>query len=329
MVSLAITKYKTIRWWIVGVGSVLIVTLVIALGFVIAGKSQDDAADEEGTDSSEVEYNTGIPSKNEELTEEIVSDESTVKAPEMLTLQSVVDEWVSSIGGDKGVMIYDVDSRRVVAEYDADEEFALASLYKLFVVYEGYRKVARGEWKIDERVDYLGRTVGECLDAAIRSSDSICAESLLAWMGRDELIDTVNNEFGIEVGESIMTASARQITELMLRFYRHPEFSDTDLTWQMWDSFLNQPTTEYNWRQGLPSGFSDEVKVYNKVGWQWEEDEETGVGSWLIYNDAAIVEFSGLGRKFIVVVLTSGVGPKSIRMLGTKIEDEVLARLAV
>ena len=80
------------------------------------------------------------------------------------------------------------------------------------------------------------------------------------------------------------------------------------------DSFLNQPTTEYNWRQGLPSGFSEKVDVYNKVGWDWNGK------SWNIYNDAAILNFRDEGRQFIVVVMTSGVRYQQIRDFGAQIE---------
>ena len=94
----------------------------------------------------------------------------------------------------------------------------------------------------------------------------------------------------------------------------------------MMDSFLNQPVTAYNWRQGLPSGFSDAVKVYNKVGWQYmidEEDEEGNVvkGHWEVYDDAAIIEFTENERHFIVVVMTSNVDFRQIRRFGTMIEE--------
>ena len=353
MVSLETAKFKTIRWWRVGVGSVLIAVLVVALGFVIAGKSGENTvtggdSGSENTDQS-AEISPVITEVDEEKTEE---PEKTL--PVAVAFQPVVDEWVSSAGGNKGVVIYDIDREEVVAEYNSDEEFQLASVYKLFVVYEGYRKVARGEWKLDDKADYLGRTVGECLDAAIRSSDSTCAETLWAMMGVGELVEAVNNDYGIAVGDSIMQATPRQVMQMMLRFYEHPDFgvaetssSNMDrvvedtrtgdagsgkdanaMISQMWDSFLNQPVTEYNWRQGLPSGFSEEVRVYNKVGWQWDEDEETGVGSWFIYNDAAIVEFPEINRRFIVVALTNGVGFRKIAELGSMIEEKVLAEFS-
>ena len=57
-----------------------------------------------------------------------------------------------------------------------------------------------------------------------------------------------------------------------------------------------------NFRAGLPSGFSNAVKVYNKVGF-----ESDGVGKWLIYNDAAILEFPELGRTYLISVFTENL----------------------
>ena len=91
---------------------------------------------------------------------------------------------------------------------------------------------------------------------------------------------------------------------------------DGGLIAQIKDSFLNQPATTYNWRQGLPSGFS-KANVYNKVGWAYNADG----GYWNIYHDAAIVEFPESNRHFIVVVMTNQVPFEAIRTLGTKIEE--------
>ena len=83
----------------------------------------------------------------------------------------------------------------------------------------------------------------------------------------------------------------------------------------MLDSFLNQPKTEYDWRQGLPSGFS-RAKVYNKVGWDYNPSGRY----WNIYHDAAIIEVPEKNRHFIVVVMTSQVTFQKIAELGSNIE---------
>ena len=216
-------------------------------------------------------------------------------------------------------MIYDLDRDEVVAEYNSNRSFATASLYKLFVVYEGYRKIELGEWRESDAAGDTGRTILECLDLAVRESNSDCTETLWRMIGHDKLEKIVANDFGVtNTSVEDLVSTPNDITEMMKRFYDHTDINDEKLIAKMKDSFLNQPVTEYDWRQGLPSGFSDAVNVYNKVGWAYNDEEKV----WDIYNDAAIVEFPEKDRHFIVVVMTNEVPYQQIRKLGTMIETE-------
>ena len=114
---------------------------------------------------------------------------------------------------------------------------------------------------------------------------------------------------------------------IMKRFYEHPDFDDPELLTAMWDSFLNQPKTTYEWRQGLPSGFS-RAAVYNKVGWAYNAEGKY----WNIYHDAAIVKFplkDGTTRDFIVVVMTNKIDFKNIRKFGTMLETEFYQKVEI
>ncbi len=240
--------------------------------------------------------------------------------PAKIDFQPVVDAWVNSTGGDKSVVVYDLDLDEVVGSYNAGASFNTASLYKLFVVLEGYRRVERGEWEADASVRGAGHTILECLDFAIRESDSPCAEGLWAMIGHDELDKIIVDEFKIKNSKiSTLTSNANDITTIMKLFYKHPGIYSKDLISRMWDSFLNQPTTTYNWRRGLPSGFSDAVKVYNKVGWDYDMDNKY----WNLYHDTAIIEVPSLDRHFVVTVLTHRVSFTDIRKLAAKIETAI------
>lgn len=238
--------------------------------------------------------------------------------------QGALNSWVRSVGGEKGAIFYDLDSGKVVASYNADEKFATASLYKLFVVYEGYRRLQNGTWNGEAMAGSTGYTISKCLDKAIRESHSACAETLWAMIGRDNLDTAVQNDFGLpSVTVGSLAATPREIMQMMLKYYTHEDITNTELVATMKDSFLNQPASAglcsglCNWRQGLPSGFSDQVLVYNKLGWNFN-------GSiWTIYNDAAILDFLEKDRRLIVVVMTSGVDYKYIRNLGSLIEQTV------
>ena len=238
--------------------------------------------------------------------------------PEKIDFQPVVEAWAGKTSGDKAVMIYDLDRGEIVGHYDEMRNFNTASLYKLFVVFEGYRRIESGEWQADDRAGSTGRTILECLDLAIRESNSPCAETLWAMIGHDTLDEIIVNDFKISQSNiSSLQSNPNDITLMMKLFYEHPGISSENLLARMWDSFLNQPATTYNWRQGLPSGFSDKVKVYNKVGWDYDIDGKY----WNLYHDAAIIEVPETNRHFVVVVMTHRVGLSAIKNLAAQIES--------
>ena len=299
MVSRKTQRSKTVKYPLVLIIAILSFTFTISLLRFLA------------TMRHEVENIT--TEVKQDIGEQIVEEGSQKLTP--INFQPIVDQWVASTGGRKGVVIYDPEVGEIVGYYNADQKFDTASLYKLFVVYEGYRQVQNGALKLDENAGRTGYTILKCLDLAIRESYSPCAETLWTMIGRDTLDKVVRNDFNIPgMTVSDLEATPTEIMQIMKLFYSHPDIKDQVLLDKIQDSFLNQPTTEYNWRQGLPSGFSEKVDVYNKVGWDWNSK------SWDIYNDAAILNFRDEGRQFIVVVMTSGVRYQQIRDLGVQIE---------
>ena len=218
---------------------------------------------------------------------EVVEEEPLLVPPEKVDFQPVVETWAASVGGNRSVLVYDLDRGEMAASYNPAEDYGTASLYKLFVVYEGYRRVESGEWDGEARAGSTGYTINKCLDLAIRESYSPCAETLWAMLGHDALDTIIENDYGI-VGSDIsrLVSNAADILKIMQRFYEHPDFHIEALLSRMWDSFLNQPKTTYDWRQGLPSGFL-RAEVYNKVGWAYNPAGQY----WDIYHDAAIVKF--------------------------------------
>ena len=263
-------------------------------------------------------------------TEPIETDSSIPEdKPDSIDLQPIIDEWASAIGGNRSVLIYDLDRDEVSASYDSTESYETASLYKLFVVYEGYRRLQNGEWDSDDSAGTTGHTIIECLDLAIRESNSLCAETIWKMIGHDELDEIIRNDYGIITSDiSHLVSNPEDVAKMLQIYYKHEDITDQDLLSRMWDSFLNQPVTEYDWRQGLPSGFNT-ATVYNKVGWEFNPDGRY----WEIYHDAAIIEFpeslDDMGnsirpsRHLIVVVMTNHVPYQRIRELGERIEAAI------
>ncbi len=256
-------------------------------------------------------------SDNNSNSNAVVADNISI-SPDPIDFSDAINTFVSSTtGANRSILIYDLDRDEVANSYNLEEDYNTASLYKLFVVYEGYRRLESGEWDKDE-VLISGYTILECFDLSIRESNSTCAEALWAKIGHENLDEIVENDFNITNSSiSALISNVTDIYKIMRLFYDHEDITDETLVATMKDSFLNQPITNgYNWRQGLPSGFSASVNVYNKVGWEYNSAGRY----WNIYHDAAIVEFPEENRHFIVVVMTNKVDYSIISAFGTNIE---------
>lgn len=272
----------------------------------------------------------GDPNANETDTSEVVEEESikeepeedeSIKVPEAISFQSTVDEWSNSTSGKHSVIIYDIERNEIVGQDNINEKYNTASLYKLFVVYEGYRRIANEVFDGNEVIiNSTKQTLLDCLDLAIRESNSSCAETVWRMIGHAELDQIIEKDFDIHDSNiSSLVSTPSDILKIMKMFYTHEDFNDETLVQTMKDSFLNQPVTSYNWRQGLPSGFKI-ANVYNKVGWDWNGK------SWNVYHDAAIIEFPEDDRHFIVVVMSSQVPYQKIRELGEMIENQYVLK---
>ncbi|MBP5648071.1 serine hydrolase [Candidatus Saccharibacteria bacterium] len=311
MVSRKVNKRKTVKTkknkkiWIK-------VLLLILLGLLVAGLTIGLLWFINRQNETSVISNS--PSVNEPEPE---PEEPKITLPNKIDFQPMVDEWVQAVGGNRSVLIYDLEREEIAANYNGDEKYSTASLYKLFVVYEGYRRIQNGEWSGNDAAGSTGYTILKCLDLAIRESHSPCAETLWAKIGHTELDEIIKKDFKIENSDiSHLISNPADIMKILKIFYLHKDIKNENLIISMKDSFLNQPTTTYNWRQGLPSGFN-KANVYNKVGWDYNPDGRY----WNIYHDAAIVEFPDENRHFIVVVMTNRVPFERIRQFGTKIEE--------
>lgn len=286
----------------------LITVLIIsggALGYYIGESKNSQLQNDEVVNETSKSAEEGASSENEILD---------------IDFQPVVDDWAKNVGGNKSVIIYDLDKDKISASINAEFTYDTASLYKLFVVYEGYRRVDDGEWQADEYIPSAKHFVIECLDLAIRESNSACAEAIWSKIGHETLDQIVADEYDAnDTDLSKLTSTPEDILKIMKMYYYHSEIEDKKLVERLMDSFLNQPITEYDWRQGLPSGFT-KAKVYNKVGWEYNPDKKY----WNIYHDAAIVEFPEQNRHFIVIVMSNYVPFSKITALGVKIEDAFL-----
>ena len=301
---------------------VLVVAAVIGLGLLHRSLQSDDHTTTIFPDQSDGTSNQSAAASDSDAT-----DQSTT--PTLIDFQPLLDQWVADTRKnsqiDLGVMIYDLDHQAVVGSYQPDTVFNTASIYKLSYAYDGYREIAAGRDSADAYfitiADKGDLTLGACLDLIIRESYNGCADPLRGDPDRTARVEALISDLGLtNTTNAGLYSSARDLTRLLQLYWEHP-----DLTADQWatiqDSLLNQPPTTYDWRQGLPAGFTT-AEVYNKVGWAWN-------GSyWSVYNDAAIVVFPEQHRHYLVVILTEGISsavPTPITQLGHAIEAAVLS----
>ena len=315
-------------------------TLLITLGIIIAiiliafGVHRFLSSHNFDLFGQKTDENTEVAEKTCAENEFLQDGACVPKKPIYVDLSAVVNNWANNATGLTSVYVYDLDYNQIAGQFYAEKSYNTASLYKLFVVYEGYLRVAEGTWKLDE--PYLSNsagsfTRGDCLDLALRESYSPCAEKLWDEIGRDALDEIIATKFGITNSDiSQLTSNVADIASMLKIYYEHKGLPD-ELVNKIKDSMLVQPPTNKegtcanlcDWRQGLPSGFSDKATVYNKVGWL-----HSGRGQlWSYYHDAAIVELpdpnTGAIHHYIVVVMTSNSYVAEISDFASQLENAI------
>jgi beta-lactamase class A len=245
---------------------------------------------------------TSTPEENSEVKEENATVEKKPAFDDQ-ALQTVLDEWLKTIPSSSRAAVVLMDENGgELASVSSQEAFFTASIYKLYVAYEGYRMVDAGTY--DSATSYLnGKTLGECLDLMIRESNSPCAEKMWNGIGKD-VLDTKMKEYGLKNTSMVGLSTTAEDAAIMLARIQRGE----GLSKESQAKFLESMKTQI-YRDTLNRGFSNTVTVYNKIGFNGQ----------LEYHDTAIVKLAD-GRVIIVSVLTSEVGTKNIISLAQKLE---------
>ncbi len=305
---------------------VLICTFVIIFSFAIKAQMEEKYAQNNGT--------TTTPDSPSQPTEKPTSpDTNEIVEAKFIDLQPTLEQWLRTLPRTTavGVMVYDLNNSQAAASHNADQVFNVASIYKLFFAYDGYRQISLGAESADQFLlhteDKGDLTLSRCLDLIIRESYNPCADYLSNDNRRVGRVNSLIRELEMANTDNIgLESTAADLTKLLRRYWQHYDLK-SDQWSQLADSMLNQPPSQtnehplYDWRQGLPAGFSNHVQVYNKVGWDWNGE------SWTTYADAAILEFVDYKHYYTVVVLTSNLADyHQISQLGQMIEDIVVSR---
>jgi hypothetical protein len=243
---------------------------------------------------------TGEPHQSTGTTSETPS-EAEPETPDLRhpDLQKLAEDWDSGHRGTYSIVITD-ESGDQLAAVNADRQYFMASIYKLYVAYVGYQKVDSGQYKLDEPY-WNGWTRGKCLDEMIRTSHSPCGEKMMAELGRPYLAEVLERYGITETAWGAFTTNAPDAAIVLGRLQRGQDLADASRG-RMLDSLKGQV-----YRDALAGGFAP-LTVYDKVGFR-EQDE---------YHDVGIVELAD-GRHIIISVMTSGAGSRNIAGLAEAI----------
>ena len=232
----------------------------------------------------------------------------TLAVPEqpkkICNLQPVIDTWLTEQSGTAGIVVYDLQSDSCVGRHHEDSVFFSASIYKLFVAYEGYLAIQQGMLK-GGASSYENRNREECLDAMIRSSDSPCGQRVLAELGGSKLDEKLKSYGIVNTSLKGLKTTAADVAVLLKKIHMRAELSAQN-TDKLLNSMLDQPAL---FRSGLPRGFRGAI-VHNKVGWNEP----------LEWHDAALVTLDG-ERSYAVVVLTRNIGCNGVTELGRRMME--------
>lgn len=224
----------------------------------------------------------------------------------IIDLQPTVDTWAAKQSGTASVVVIDLANKKTIASLNPDTQYFTASIYKLYVAYMGYQRVADGTYSMNDAylTDY---TRGQCLDAMIRSSYSPCGEKMWAELGKETLTAQMKAYGLTNTSLTGLYTSAGDAAIILERLFERRDLTEADTLLYL-DSLKTQ---DAKFRRGIPSGFANST-VYNKVGWN----------ELIEWHDTSIVTLSN-GRSYVVTVFTESVGLTNIAALGHALEAKL------
>lgn len=217
--------------------------------------------------------------------------------PALIPIQPAIDAWVNKQKGTYSLLVYDPANQQIIGSHQPDRAYFAASIYKLYVVYLALIDVQDGKHSLAEpfRGDWSRQ---KCLDEAIRSSDSPCAEALLAEIGQATAgarLQALGVKGRIFPGFQV---TAADMLVLLQRLYERKDLNEQS-TALMLEAMKGQI-----YRNGLPKGMAG-ATVADKVGFS-----ETPH-----YHDVGIVTLPK-GRDYIIIFLSEGAGSRQAADFG-------------
>jgi beta-lactamase class A len=216
-------------------------------------------------------------------------------------IQSVVQNYVSSHGGNYAVYFQELAGGYRKAVFNQNTTFTTASTYKLFVAYSTLLQIESEQMKWSDYV--AGQSISSCFDDMISLSDNACAEGLLNRIGRN-VVTADAHSIGSNVtyfNNSGMDSTANDLALLLIKLQTGQILKDQSSRDKMIAAMKSNVYV-----LGIPSGTSGNVA--NKVGFLDN-----------LLNDAAIVYDSK--DTYVLVIITENSSWGNIAGLTREIEN--------
>lgn len=182
----------------------------------------------------------------------------TPPPPPYVNLQPTIDTWTTSQSADFGISVYDIANNKASGEHQADKQFLIASVVKLYIAYITLQDFQTGNQNPDDPA-IGGYTKKECVHRMIQSSDNPCGDRMYDIVTPREATTRLQ-AFGLTNTQvSTYKSTANDINKLLLRLH-----NKKDLNQENTDYLLNAMHTQ-TYRNGLPAGMPD-AEVADKVG---------------------------------------------------------------
>ena len=239
--------------------------LAIAKLSPVATPTSATAAAEKVLGASTAASNSTITSQKQEATAVLAASggiQTGALAPQ--AVQDYVKAWASSHAGQKwAVAVTSLDSGWMYQQ-NADQDFEMASIYKLFLASVLAQKVPSAAWA-NTNVPELtpARTYQQCVTAMIQVSDNNCAEKIadrIGWGFLDKKIRAAGYTHTKLNRTDYLSGTAGDSLRIVMDFFSTNSGIDTTTKQVVTNAMFTQKL-----RSGIPAGCPT-CKVANKTG---------------------------------------------------------------
>lgn len=224
-------------------------------------------------------------------------------------LSTLIKDWADSEPGEFAIVVQEIDNDMRRAEYNPTDDFISASTYKLFVSYILLQEIERKNLTYNSMTS-IGKTLDECFDSLLTYSWDVCAYPMGQLIGWDELQNRLVTDGYLNTNINNYDANGNFNGDKHTTAEDEALFMERLATGEL----LAKNESEYlitilknqKWRERIPAGVPENVKVADKPGWLYGYQ-----------NDTAIVY--GEDVTYVLVILSNNSSTDRLADISTKI----------